>query len=71
MSITLAQAQAKLTLWLEADDAVANSQEYSIAGRKLTRADARMIRENIDYWEKKVLRLGRGGIQIKGITIIG
>ena len=57
--ITLAQAEAKLTLWMEADDAVARNQSYSIGNRSLTRADADEIRDNINFWEGKVARLDR------------
>lgn len=66
--LTLAQAQARLDAWLAADDAVANSQSYTIEGRSLTRADARTIRENIDYWEAKVQSLSRGGLRVRGLT---
>lgn len=55
--ITLAQAQARLDSWLEADAAVARNQSYSINNRALTRADAAQIRENIDYWQGKVNEL--------------
>ena len=59
--ITLAQAQARLDLWLEADAGVATSQSYEIetgnGRRKLTRADAEQIRKNIDYWQAKVTAL--------------
>jgi len=58
-AITLAQAQEQLTHWLDASKAVARNQSYSIGGRQLTRADAAVIRDNIDYWEKKVEKLGR------------
>lgn len=63
--ITLAQAQAQLATWLEADTMVASGQSYEIAGRKLTRADAATITEKIEYWDKKVTQLtpasrGRG-----------
>lgn len=66
--ITLAQAEAKLTLWMAADDAVAKGQSYTIGGRALSRADAAEIRANIDYWEAKVQRLSRGGMKIFGGT---
>jgi hypothetical protein len=70
--ITLAQVQAKLTEWMAADTAVASGQSYTINNRALTRANAREIRENIDYWEAKTQKLsaggGTGGIQIKGVT---
>jgi hypothetical protein len=51
--ITYAQAQAQLTAWLAADTATASGQAYTINGRSLTRANAREIRENIDYWDAK------------------
>lgn len=71
--ITLAQAQAKLTLWMTADDRVANGQSYSIGGRTLSRADAKLIRENIKFWNDWVVRLsdgGNGGLLVKAITPI-
>ena len=67
--ITLEQAQAKLDTWLKAEDAVATSQSYNMAGQTLTRANLKEIRETIDYWERKVQRLSRGGgIRISGAT---
>jgi hypothetical protein len=62
--ITLQQAQARLDDWIAADAAVARNQSYSINGRALTRADAGKIRENIDYWDRKVREIearGAGG----------
>jgi hypothetical protein len=66
--ITLVQAQAKLTGWMAADDALQTSQEYSMGSRKLTRADAAEIRENITFWNNQVKSLTRGGIKIRGGT---
>ncbi len=68
--ITLAQAEAKLQTWLDAEDAVATGQEYSVAGRRLSRANLSEIRATIDYWEKKVQRLSAGGIRVRGVTPI-
>ena len=51
--ITLAQAEAQLTSWLAASTAVAGGQAYTIGGRSLTRADARAIQQQIDFWDKK------------------
>lgn len=62
--ITLADAEAKLATWLAAEDKVANGQEYSINGRSLKRADLGAIRESIEYWDRKVQRLSRGGIRV-------
>lgn len=70
--ITLAIAEAKLTLWLDAEDKVAAGQSYSIAGRSLSRADLGSIRESINFWEQKVQRLSNsgGGIPVKGVTLV-
>lgn len=59
--ITLEQAQARLNDWLEADAAVARNQSYTIGTRTLTRANAYQIRENIDYWQKKVEAISARG----------
>lgn len=67
--ITLAQAEAKLTLWLEAEEAVATrGQRYEIGDRMLERADLDDIRKSITYWQGHVDRLtsaatGRGGLR--------
>lgn len=59
--ITLEQAQTQLDLWMAASTAVASSQSYEIGGRKLTRADAATIRDNIEFWEGRVQKLASGG----------
>lgn len=66
--ITLAQAEARLAAWLEADAKVASGQSYQIdtgnGRRSLTRVDAAEIRASIDYWQNKVSALtpvGSGG----------
>jgi hypothetical protein len=70
--ITLAQAETQLAKWLAADTAVASGQSYSYDGRTLTRADSKQIRENIEYWDKKVRTLSastsRTGPIIRGAT---
>lgn len=55
--ITLANAEAQLALWLNADAAVATGQSYEIAGRRLTRTDAAEITNKIEYWNAKVVTL--------------
>lgn len=66
--ITLAQAKAKLATWLEAEDAVATGQSYSIDGRTLSRTDADTIDRMVEKWDRRVKRLSRGGIRVKGGT---
>lgn len=55
--ITLAQAEAQLATWIDADTKVASGQSYEIAGRRLTRADAAEITGKIEYWNNKVISL--------------
>lgn len=61
--ITLADAEAKLTLWLAAEEVLATSQSYTIStdgsSRTLTRADLAEIAKRIDYWNSKVQQLTR------------
>lgn len=67
--ITLAQAEAKLTTWMAADDAVASGKSYSIGDRTLTRANEAEIRKNLEFWDHQVKRLTRGGINVRGVSL--
>jgi len=55
--ITLLDAQAQLSLWLAASEKVAAGQSYTIGGRSLTRADARAIQQQVEYWDRKCQQL--------------
>lgn len=57
MALTLQQAQTSLDAWIAADLAVAKGQSYSMNGRSLTLANTREIREQIQYWERRVASL--------------
>jgi len=57
--ITLAQAEAQLAVWLEADAAVAAGQSFAIEGRSVTKADADTVTSKIRFWEAKVALLSR------------
>lgn len=57
MSITLSQAQTALDAWVAADLAVAKGQSYSMNGRSLTLANVKEIREQIQYWERRIMSL--------------
>ena len=55
--ITLTEAIAKLQTWLDADEAVAGGQAYTVKGKSMTKADAKTINDNIVFWDKKVREL--------------
>ena len=57
MTITLTHARAALDAWIAADLAVAKGQSYSMNGRSLTMANTKEIREQIQYWERRIFAL--------------
>lgn len=72
--ITLAQAEAKLTLWMSANDAVARNQAFSVGGRSLTRANLGEIQNQIEFWDAKVKSLSASGnrrSRVRYITNLG
>lgn len=66
--ITQAQAEARLTAYMAAEQAVLSNQSYSIGGRAMTRANLREIRDGITYWEVKVKKLTNGGFKMRFAT---
>lgn len=68
--ITLAQAEAQLTLWLNASTALASGQEYSIGNRQLKRADLAEVNNSIKMWQGYVNQLSNGGagMRVRGVT---
>ena len=73
--ITLEQAQAKLTLWMAAEESLAVSQSYSIDiegnSRSLTRADLAEVAKRITYWQGKVVALsGAAAGQSRSRTVV-
>lgn len=68
--ITLAQAEAQLSLWLDADAKVSQRQMWSHQGRSFSAADAGEIRANIEFWDKQCKRLDRGGPRVRGVVAL-
>ena len=68
--ITLTQAEAQLSTWIDASTAVAAGQSISVGGKELALVNAKEIRENIKFWSQMVRRLGgtSGGIPVYGGT---
>ena len=74
VGITLVQAETQLTAWLNASSAVAQGQSYSIStesgSRSLTRANANEIMQQVQFWDRQVKRLSRGGIRVRGARVV-
>ncbi len=56
---TLELALDNYQMWFNANQALSLNKEYTISNgqnsqRKLTRADADEVRDNLEYWENKV-----------------
>ena len=64
---TLAEATAQLDAWKAASLAIAKNQSYKIRDREFTRADARHIKQMLDYFSVLVGRLtySQGGIRAR------
>ena len=46
--------EQKLNTWLAAEEAIATGQSYQIGTRMLTRANLKQVREQMEYWAKKL-----------------
>ncbi|MDH3906669.1 MAG: DUF6148 family protein [Gammaproteobacteria bacterium] len=71
-----ADAQARLQVWLDAEEAVASGQAYAIGSRSLTRANLADIRAQITYWQGQVrafqaVALGAGSPGIRTVKWVG
>jgi len=51
--ITLEMCQAKLNMYLEAEEKVLLGQAYNIDGKEVTRADLGRILKGIELWEER------------------
>jgi len=59
-AIPLETAQAKLTLWLDAEAQLVLGQSVTFEGRTLQRANLAEVRDQISFWEERVNRASRG-----------
>ena len=55
--ITLATAEARLQLYLDAEAAILGRQEYRIGDRMMKFADLAEVRAGVELWERRVQEL--------------
>ena len=67
-AISQAIAEQKLAMWLDALDALALGQSYSMNGKTLTRANLADVEKQISFWEKRVNRAARGGVAVSEVV---
>jgi len=58
---TKEEAQAALVVWKAALNSVASGQSYTIAGRSLTKANLKEIKDMVDWFAAQVEQADRGG----------
>lgn len=68
--ITLATADARLTLYLDAEAKILAGQKVSLAGKDLTRADLDSVQKGIDIWQQRVTQLSRPGGGIRAVRVV-
>lgn len=44
----------KVNTWLAAEEAIATGQSYQIDDRRLTRADLKAVRDELEYWTARL-----------------
>ena len=67
--ITLAQAEAKLSEYLNAETAVLAGKQFRLGEKMVTYEDLSLIQRGIQIWDGRIKRLsGGGGIRIWGGT---
>lgn len=66
---TLEEAKENLSIWLEAQKAVATSQSYKIGTRALTRANLSEIMKMVQFWRAEVEKISSG--RRSGVRLIG
>lgn len=70
--ITLAQAEAQLSLYLDAEAKILAGQRVRIGDKDITRADLEFVQKGIDFWQGRVTKLARTttGIAVKQVIPI-
>lgn len=56
MAFTIEEVRSRLKMWLDAEEAVASGQSYTIDNRKLERAHLSQVREQIKFWQKELAK---------------
>lgn len=73
MAFTVEEVQKRLQIWLNAEEAIAKGQSYSIDNQRLERANLAQVREQIKFWQKELSKseaaaTGRGRRRVTRIV---
>ncbi|QDQ03192.1 hypothetical protein FOH38_23640 [Lysinibacillus fusiformis] len=53
MAFTVEEVKNRLQIWLNAEEAIAKGQSYSIDNQRLERANLAQVREQIKFWQRE------------------
>lgn len=56
MAFTVQEVRKRLQIWLDAEEAIAKGQSYTIDNRRLERANLAQVREQIRFWQKELTK---------------
>lgn len=59
--MTIDQIRQHVEAWEKADLAISKGKSYTIDGLTYYRPDAEQVRENLDYWQRRLLAALKGG----------
>lgn len=73
MAFTVEEVKNRLRIWLNAEEAIAKGQSYSIDNQRLERANLAQVREQIKFWQKELVKAetstnGRGRRKVTRIV---
>ena len=73
MAFTVEEVKNRLRIWLNAEEAIAKGQSYSIDNQRLERANLAQVREQIKFWQRELVKAeastnGRGQRRVTRIV---
>jgi hypothetical protein len=69
--LTLAQVEARLALYVEAEQKILEGQSYSLGGRSLTRADLGAVQKEIERLDRRCQELSGTTNTARKIRVYG
>ncbi|MGE7942812.1 DUF6148 family protein [Lysinibacillus xylanilyticus] len=57
MAFSVQEIRKRLQMWLDAEEAIATGQSYSIDNRRLERANLAQVREQIKFWQRELIQV--------------
>ena len=56
MAFSVEEVRRRLQIWLDAEEAIAKGQSYSIDNQRMERANLAQVREQIKFWQKELFK---------------